>query len=203
MTLYAPIYDAMWDTPVVASTFVALRHELPPPPASILEVGGGTGLFTEQLDKAGYQVTVIEPSVAMARRLRARLPAVRLHPCRLDEFSSDYKFDAVVAIDVEHLMDNPVAFRCRALSNVKVGGKLVLVGPSSQASVLSLCSEQRTAGVSVFECARFILLHLLMIAPVAFASGNGVPRRAPKQLLPFETTKAISDNAYLTVIPNN
>ena len=62
-------------------TYVMHQHllaHLPPPPATILDVGGGAGHQSFPLAQIGYEVTVLDPSAAMLQRARERL-------VRLDE----------------------------------------------------------------------------------------------------------------------
>jgi S-adenosylmethionine-dependent methyltransferase len=54
-----------------------LLDHLPPPPASVLDVGGGAGHQSFPLAQAGYDVTLLDSSTAMldkARQRLARLP---------------------------------------------------------------------------------------------------------------------------------
>jgi SAM-dependent methyltransferase len=50
-----------------------LLDVLPPPPASVLDVGGGAGHQSFPLARAGYDVTLLDPSPAMLDKARARL----------------------------------------------------------------------------------------------------------------------------------
>src|SRR5580693_1158645 len=55
-----------------------LLEHLPPPPARVLDVGGGAGHQSFPLAQAGYDVTLLDSSPAMldkARQRVARLPA--------------------------------------------------------------------------------------------------------------------------------
>jgi S-adenosylmethionine-dependent methyltransferase len=55
-----------------------LLEHLPPPPAPVLDVGGGAGHQSFPLAQAGYEVTLLDPSPAMldkSRQRLARLPA--------------------------------------------------------------------------------------------------------------------------------
>jgi S-adenosylmethionine-dependent methyltransferase len=55
-----------------------LLEHLPPPPAPVLDVGGGAGHQSFPLAQAGYDVTLLDPSQAMldkAQQRRQRLPA--------------------------------------------------------------------------------------------------------------------------------
>ena len=50
-----------------------LLDHLPPPPASVLDVGGGAGHQSLPLALAGYDVTILDPSPAMLDKARERL----------------------------------------------------------------------------------------------------------------------------------
>jgi SAM-dependent methyltransferase len=50
-----------------------LSEHLPPPPAAVLDVGGGAGHQSFPLARAGYHVTLLDPSTAMLDKARARL----------------------------------------------------------------------------------------------------------------------------------
>lgn len=47
-----------------------LLQHLPPPPAAVLDVGGGAGHQSFPLAQAGYVVTLLDPSPAMLSRAR-------------------------------------------------------------------------------------------------------------------------------------
>jgi SAM-dependent methyltransferase len=50
-----------------------LLEHLPPPPASVLDIGGGAGHQSFPLAEAGYDVTVLDSSPAMLDKARERL----------------------------------------------------------------------------------------------------------------------------------
>src|SRR5579863_1485205 len=50
-----------------------LLEHLPSPPASVLDVGGGAGHQSFPLARAGYEVTLLDPSPAMLDKARQRL----------------------------------------------------------------------------------------------------------------------------------
>ena len=52
-----------------------LLEHLPPPPATVLDVGGGAGHQSFPLAQAGYDVTLLDSSPAMLDKARQRLPA--------------------------------------------------------------------------------------------------------------------------------
>ena len=57
-------------------TYVLHQHlleHLPPPPATVLDVGGGAGHQSFPLAQAGYEVTVLDSSPAMLDKARLRL----------------------------------------------------------------------------------------------------------------------------------
>ena len=57
-------------------TYVMHQHllaHLPPPPAPVLDVGGGAGHQSLPLARAGYEVTILDSSPAMLEKARHRL----------------------------------------------------------------------------------------------------------------------------------
>ncbi|MFI9597462.1 class I SAM-dependent methyltransferase [Nonomuraea sp. NPDC052265] len=53
-----------------------LRRTLPPPPARVLDVGGGTGVHAEWLLADGYEVELLDPVPLHVERA-ARVPGLR------------------------------------------------------------------------------------------------------------------------------
>ncbi|MCC9305974.1 methyltransferase domain-containing protein [Kitasatospora sp. RB6PN24] len=105
-----------------------LRRLLPPAPARLLDVGGGSGIHAEWLTAAGYQVELVDPvplHVEQAGRLagvRARLGDARA----LD--AADDSFDVVLLLGPLYHLTDP-ADRARALAEARrvlsAGGLLV------------------------------------------------------------------------------
>src|SRR5574341_2038107 len=61
-----------------ARTRLLLERHLPPPPAAVLDVGGGAGAYALWLAARGYHVRLIDPvprHVEQARAASARAPA--------------------------------------------------------------------------------------------------------------------------------
>jgi SAM-dependent methyltransferase len=85
------VSDETWSSPELAGRFAddayasvkgyvrtyVLHHQLleqlPPPPAAVLDVGGGAGHQSFPLAELGYQVTLLDSSPAMLDKARARL----------------------------------------------------------------------------------------------------------------------------------
>ncbi|MEO3875892.1 class I SAM-dependent methyltransferase [Nonomuraea sp. B12E4] len=95
-----------------------LRRLLPPPPARVLDVGGGTGVHAEWLGADGYEVELLDPiplHVERASRmagLTARLGDARRLPV------PDASVDAVLLLGpLYHLTDR--ADRVRALAEAR------------------------------------------------------------------------------------
>lgn len=66
--------------------YTALTRQVPPP-ASVVDIGAGTGLLTEGLLSAGYAVHAVEPDEAMRAACDARLaeiPGYRSHAGRAE-----------------------------------------------------------------------------------------------------------------------
>lgn len=70
-------FDQHYDTTRGRIRFRVLREQLkevlPPPPAGILDAGGGTGRFAAALAADGYHVTLLDPSEPMLERAGAAL----------------------------------------------------------------------------------------------------------------------------------
>lgn len=74
-----------------------VRSWLPPPPATALEVGAGTGDFARELIDDGYDVTPIDPVATDDMLVRA---------LTLEEFNENEQYDVVVASrSLHHIHD--------------------------------------------------------------------------------------------------
>jgi SAM-dependent methyltransferase len=94
-----------------------VRGQLPPPPASLLEVGCGEGELAHELAAAGYDVTAIDPEAPEGPIFR---------PVRLEEFDGSGPFDAVLAsLSLHHIEDVGAAVD-KTASLLAPGGILVL-----------------------------------------------------------------------------
>ncbi|MFH8253126.1 class I SAM-dependent methyltransferase [Microbacterium sp. B2969] len=76
------------------------------PGVRIVEFGAGSGQATAPLVEAGAEVTAVEPGPALAARLRARLPSVRVLVETAEAVAlSDAAFDAAVVATAVHWLD--------------------------------------------------------------------------------------------------
>jgi ubiquinone/menaquinone biosynthesis C-methylase UbiE len=75
-----------------------LLEHLPPPPATVLDVGGGAGNQSFPLARAGYEVTLLDSSPAMLGKARERLermPADARQRVSLVQAEGEHADDAV------------------------------------------------------------------------------------------------------------
>src|SRR3954468_3305168 len=97
-------------------TYVLHQHlleHLPPPPATILDVGGGAGHQSFPLAQLGYDVTVLDSSPAMLEKAKQRLPDgvsvtfVEADGEKAAEAVGGRRFDAVLCHGVLGYLDQP------------------------------------------------------------------------------------------------
>jgi ubiquinone/menaquinone biosynthesis C-methylase UbiE len=96
-------------------------------PATVLELGAGTGKLTETIVALGHDVHATDPDDAMLAKLRERLPDVPTSVAGAEELpAADASYDVVVAGQAFHWFDHD-----RALPEIarvlKPGGHLALV----------------------------------------------------------------------------
>jgi len=115
-----------------AAWAATLRRLLPEPPATVLDMGAGTGFLSLLLAAQGYQVTAADLSPGMLARLTAKaagrgldiqaVEADALHPPAGD-------FDAVIERHLTWTLPDP-AGALAAWHDVAPGGRLVLMESS-------------------------------------------------------------------------
>jgi SAM-dependent methyltransferase len=130
-----------------------LGRFLPPPPARVLDVGGGTGPYALRLARAGYEVHLIDVvplHVEQAREASARQPEAPLASARVgDARGLDWPEAAAGAVlllgPLYHLTDR--AQRIRALQEagrvLRPGGVLLGAAISRFASLLDALRRER------------------------------------------------------------
>ena len=131
-----------------------LLEHLPPPPAPVLDVGGGAGHQSFPLAQAGYDVTLLDPSPAMldkARQRLERLPAeVQRRVTLLEadghnasEAVNGERFAAVLCHGVLGYLDRPeplVSELCRCAAD---GGIVSIMTGNANASAVRPAMERR------------------------------------------------------------
>lgn len=138
-----------------------LRIWAPSGPQKVLEVGCGTGIFTEWFAGQGHQVTGIEPSSHMLNIARLRLPPrIDLELGFAEDLPyDDNTFDTVALVTTLEFVDDPR----RALREAfRVAKRHVLLGVLNKHSLITWQRFlQRLWRTSVFDHARFFSVHEL------------------------------------------
>lgn len=126
-------------------TLEMLSRLLPEPPARILDVGGGTGVYAVPLAEHGYEVRVVEPIEAHVELVRAhaserQLPHLSavLGDAR-DLHEADNGYDAVLLLGpLYHLTERDDRVRAlnEAVRVTRPGGVVIAVGISRFASLI-------------------------------------------------------------------
>ena len=74
-----------------------LLDHIPEGVSSILDVGCGSGKFTEQLLDTGYRVEAVSPSPHLSSIVRSRIGSrVKLHECRYEDLDTSTRFDLIL-----------------------------------------------------------------------------------------------------------
>ena len=131
-----------------------LLEHLPGAPAAVLDVGGGAGHQSFPLARAGYDVTVLDPSAAMlakARERLERLPAetrsrvtfVRAEGERADEAVEGRRFDAVLCHGVLGYLEEPGAVIDQLCRCAVPGGVVSIMAGNARAGAVRPAMERR------------------------------------------------------------
>ena len=131
-----------------------LLEHLPPPPAPVLDVGGGAGHLSFPLAQAGYDVTLLDPSQAMldkARQRLARLPAEtrrRVTFLQADgedagEAVNGRRFAAVLCHGVLGYLEQPEPLVSQLCQCAAVGGVVSIMTGNAKAGAVRPALERR------------------------------------------------------------
>src|SRR5262245_48327270 len=102
------------------------------PGVRALEIGSGTGMFTEMFARTGAQIVGVDISEALLEKARARhLPAdqVQFVAKRFEDCAVDGPFDAVLGSSVLHHLDIEPAL-AKICQLLKPGGRLSFAEPN-------------------------------------------------------------------------
>ena len=139
-----------------------LRH-LPPPPATVLDVGGGAGHQSLPLARLGSQVTILDPSPAMLSQAAERLaeePAEVRRRVELVESSGeqaalatgDRQFDGVLCHGVLMYVADPVPLIGALAASTADGGAVSILALNARTMAVRPALERRFAdALSSFE----------------------------------------------------
>jgi S-adenosylmethionine-dependent methyltransferase len=131
-----------------------LLEHLPPPPAPLLDVGGGAGHQSFPLAQAGYDVTLLDPSAAMldkARERLARLPAQARQRVTLvqadgedaDEAVAGRRFAGVLCHGVLGYLEQPEPLVSQLCRCAAAGGVVSIMTGNAKAAAVRPALERR------------------------------------------------------------
>ena len=138
-------------------TYVMHQHlleNLPEPPASVLDVGGGAGHQCFPLAQAGYDVTLLDPSPAMLDKARQRLQRLpeparqRVTLVQADGESADdavngRRFDGVLCHGVLGYLDEPEPLVSQLCRCAAPGGIVSIMTANANATAVRPALERR------------------------------------------------------------
>jgi SAM-dependent methyltransferase len=133
-----------------------LLEHLPAPPAEVLDVGGGAGHQSFPLARAGYDVTVLDPSAAMLDKARERLaglpPEAQQRVTLLQAAGEDAaaalqgrQFGAVLCHGVLGYLDEPDVLVDQLCRCTAPGGLVSIMTGNAHASAVRPALERRWA----------------------------------------------------------
>lgn len=143
---------------VVRHTLVArqLEKHLPGPPARILDIGGGAGQQAIPLARAGYELTILDPSAKMLaeahRRLESEAEAVRRRIRLVEHAGEDApgifgksSFDAALCHGVLMYLNDPRPMVRTLALVVRPGGVVSVLAKNAAALAMRPALEGRYA----------------------------------------------------------
>jgi ubiquinone/menaquinone biosynthesis C-methylase UbiE len=122
----------------------------------VLDVGCGTGRWTQEAMAGGRRAVGLDPSTAMLARARARLPGVALVRGRAESlpFASG-GFGAVLCVYVIHHLDEPARFVAEAARVLGEGGTLSVLALAPHDGQDSWYLYDYFEGMREADCARY------------------------------------------------
>jgi ubiquinone/menaquinone biosynthesis C-methylase UbiE len=131
-----------------------LLEHLPPPPAPVLDVGGGAGNQSFLLAQAGYDVTLLDPSPAMLDKARQRLGRLSIEAQRratlvqaegenADEAVDGRRFDAVLCHGVLGYLEQPDSLVDQLCRCAAAGGLVSIMTGNAKTMAVRPALERR------------------------------------------------------------
>jgi S-adenosylmethionine-dependent methyltransferase len=128
-----------------------LLEHLPPPPATVLDVGGGAGHQSFPLARAGYDVTLLDSSPAMLGKARERLSPEVQDRVTLVEAGGEHaeeavggqRFDAVLCHGVLGYLERPEPVLDQLCRCAAAGGVVSIMAGNAHAMAVRPALEQR------------------------------------------------------------
>lgn len=133
-----------------------------PEGSSVLEIGGGEGIFLEMLKVRGYEVELIEPSTSAAMRARRRGLNVRNN--YFQNVSFDKKFNLVCLSHVLEHIDDPLDAISRIKNILEPNGFILLAQANFKGIMPMLLKENWYAWVPEQHFTHFSLAGLKYLA---------------------------------------
>jgi SAM-dependent methyltransferase len=138
-------------------TYVLHQHlleHLPPPPAAVLDVGGGAGHQSFPLAQAGYDVTVLDSSPAMLDKARQRLQRlpddaqrrvtlVQADGANADDAVAGMRFAGVLCHGVLGYLDRPEPLIDQLCRCAAAGGIVSIMTGNAHAGAVRPALERR------------------------------------------------------------
>ena len=127
-----------------------LLEHLPPPPAPVLDIGGGVGHQSFPVALAGYDVTLLDPSPAMlgkARQRLERLPGPARERVRLVEHAAEAvdgpRFAAVLCHGVLGYLEDPEPLVTQLCRCACAGGLVSIMTGNAKTGAVRPALERR------------------------------------------------------------
>jgi S-adenosylmethionine-dependent methyltransferase len=131
-----------------------LLEHLPPPPAPVLDVGGGAGHQSFPLAQAGYQVTLLDSSPAMLDKARQRLEQLPAEPQRrvtllqadgenADQAVEGRRFAAVLCHGVLGYLEQPEPMVDQLCRCAAAGGLVSIMTGNAKTTAVQPALERR------------------------------------------------------------
>ncbi len=105
-------------------------NNYPPIEHTILEIGGGNGFVSSELEKNKYSVIMLEPDTAGIKNAQARNIKNLINSSYDDACFIEASIPSIGLFDVLEHIENDTDFLCSVFQNLKPGGRLYLTVPS-------------------------------------------------------------------------